>query len=260
MSQPRITRNEVTRELPVVFGDEEREEHTKRLLAALEREEALKADLAGYRADINAKLKETRKTIKDMRHALDAGCEQQAVACEEVWNFEREPVLVEALGVTVEPNSVSVVRLDTKEIVDTREIKPEERQQSMLGQDEEPPEGGGGAAEYTQPPIAELEARECPFPAVREEICGECERAEGEGCMDCCFGCEYQRDHGGMPAGCIPVRYCPHCGADVGDWVNSEPFCLGCKAALSRDELLTERPAPLTEPPVGQQPEAGDAA
>ena len=71
---------------------------------------------------------------------LEAGSEEDAVACEEIWNFEMtaQPVELSTGTIEVEPNSVSVVRRDTMEFISTRQITEEERGNSLFGQESDP--------------------------------------------------------------------------------------------------------------------------
>ncbi len=187
MTEPKIIRKEITKSLEVVIEDHEREENTERLLQALGREEELKTDLAGYRADINANLKGVRKTIKDMRTSLDKGKDIREVDCEEVWNYEATPL--DILGVTVPANSVALVRLDTKELVDEpREITDKERQTSFLAQEQKPGAAGQG-----------LEYPECNRLDLRAAHCGQC---DDEDCGGCCWGCTHHLEQGEHPTTC----------------------------------------------------------
>ncbi len=193
--QARITRNEVKKLLEVVIDDQEREENTERLLKALAREEELKGDLAAYRADINTTLKAERKTIKDMRASLDKGKDQREVDCEEVWNFQGEPVTLEIAdedglvhAVIFPPNCITLLRKDTMEIEgEPRAITDAERQQSFLSQYPEKPASGAedGEGQASRSNLSCSHAM-----GLRRTECGWC---GDDDCTLCCRGgCDSQ--------------------------------------------------------------------
>lgn len=195
MQEARIIRNSTMKQLEVVIDEAEREENTDRLLQALAREEELKNNLAAYRADINGDLKGVRKTIKDMRASLDSGKEIQAVACEEVWNFEDSDQEIEG-EVDVPANSVALVRTDTWEIVgEPRAITAEERQHSLFGASRAPelPEPQSQPAEQgaQAQAAAPIDPDECRRLDLRALHCGLC---EDDACLKCCRLCDQHSD------------------------------------------------------------------
>ena len=136
MAVARVVRNKLTKHLPVNLSAEEIDELTQEVMTSLSREEELKQD----RRNLNRKIKGMVEARNNAHEKLDTGTEEAAVACEEIWNFEMDSQPVELPGGTieVEPNSVSIVRRDTLEVISSREITEEERSNSLFGQGSAP--------------------------------------------------------------------------------------------------------------------------
>ena len=197
--EPRIIRNELTRRLTVELSDEEKMGMANDLVKALDKindadkeRTANNANLADLKKKQNAKVESIMKKLK-------TGTDEAEVDCQEIWNYESEEQEIEALGVKVAANSVSIIRTDTGQTVESREITAQERQSSMFAPKEEP--AAEGAPD--QAPEDEGGPGDC-------EACG----AEGSGRFKC------QMCGAMLCNSCIPNvagHPCPNCPEEEGE-------------------------------------------
>lgn len=107
------------RPLPVALTDEEQKKKGKaagRLKKSIGKiREEMKAATAGHKE----KLKESQAKLDALLDDLDAGTEERNVECEERKDFSKK--------------QVTIVRLDTNEVVERRTMGVEERQESFPG-------------------------------------------------------------------------------------------------------------------------------
>jgi len=120
-----VIRKELIRTLPVQMTAEDREEQTNALISALNDVAGAEAERAANNAAL-ADLKKKKKAVIDSCiDALSSNTYQSEVDCEEVWDYEA--------------GTVTVIRLDTKEEIQSREMAAEEvsvwRQRSLPGVD-----------------------------------------------------------------------------------------------------------------------------
>ena len=122
-------RNELVRTLPVQMTADDREEQTNALIKSLN--EVAEAEAEAERAANNAVLADLKKkkkaVIDSCIESLSSNTYQSEVDCEERWDYDT--------GI------VSVIRLDTMEEIQSREMTTEEvnvwRQRSLPGVDGE---------------------------------------------------------------------------------------------------------------------------
>lgn len=105
--------------LPVKLTDEERASRAIELAQVAEALEALELAEAARRKDAKEAIAGLAAESKRLRRVVIRNEEPRAVPCEDVADFAR--------GV------VETIRLDTGDMVDSRDLRPDERQLEILG-------------------------------------------------------------------------------------------------------------------------------
>jgi len=112
-----ITRHELFKELPVVLTDKERHEHLQNLLKAMDRVNELEEEKKAVSKQIAGSISEQNDIMIECRKVLRRGTLPREVKCEQVFNYNE--------GI------VYIVRLDTAEVISSRPMTPNERQQGL---------------------------------------------------------------------------------------------------------------------------------
>lgn len=116
-------RNELVRTLPVQLTTDDREEQTNTLIKSLNEVAEAEAERSANNAVLADLKKKKNAVINSCIESLSSNTYQAEVDCEEVWDYET--------GI------VSVIRLDTMEEIQSREMTTEEvnvwRQRSLPG-------------------------------------------------------------------------------------------------------------------------------
>lgn len=112
--QGRIHRRADQIDLPVSIDEKELGRRKNMLLASLEDQETLRAQRKAELADLNVRAKAIEESIHEHRMAMQNGTVDKPVKVEHVYDYEAE--------------TYELVRLDTNEVVETRQLSEEERQ------------------------------------------------------------------------------------------------------------------------------------
>lgn len=107
----------IERELPIKLTEDGQEGRGHELAMIINERSAIETALAEFTTGKRKRLREIRKREKELASAIEAGVELASVPCEERMIFST--------------NTVEVVRLDTKEVVERRPMTADERQTSI---------------------------------------------------------------------------------------------------------------------------------
>ena len=113
---PKILRREVEREIRIGLDPKEREPLTQELTTAIKEMDALRIEAADTQAGYRKKIKEIKAKVDEVVVTLDQG-RKEVHQVEEIRDFSK--------------GTVKYVRLDTKEIVEKREMTDEDRQLNL---------------------------------------------------------------------------------------------------------------------------------
>jgi hypothetical protein len=125
-----MTKKKITRELPVKLNDTQLAIKRDELANAVTDRTQLENDLKNYAAGERKKIKDVKAKAKELAGQILAEVESVEIDCVEEHVFEQ--------------NKVIVRRLDTKEIVETRAMTADERQEPL------PMDVNGGAKKSTK--------------------------------------------------------------------------------------------------------------
>ncbi len=126
----------IMQELPVQLTRDEKARKSEQLVRALDDQDALELGKKAAADDFKQRLTAKNAEVRRLTREVSTGVEYREVACEEVMAFER--------------SQVDLVRTDTGEIVSSRAMRPEERQEAMEfgpGDDEDDGEEDRAAAD-----------------------------------------------------------------------------------------------------------------
>lgn len=112
-----MTTKRIERELPVRLTDKLKEERLDELPPLINERTALETELAAFTTEKRKRLREIKKSEKEIAAAVDGGVELRMVWCEERMIFST--------------NTIEVIRLDTKEVVERRPMTIDERQTAI---------------------------------------------------------------------------------------------------------------------------------
>ena len=121
-----------TKKLPVMLTEDEMRERGEALAESVETTAALTEEKKANDAEINGKIKTSKEITRKLSRIIASKTEDREVECEITKDFER--------GV------VTLHRCDTGEVVETRPMTPDERQEQMFRDKKEraPVKGKGG--------------------------------------------------------------------------------------------------------------------
>jgi hypothetical protein len=121
-----------TKKLPVLLTEDELRERGDALAESVEKTAALAEEKKAQDAEINGKIKLSKEITRKLSRIIASKTEDREVECEITKDFER--------------GTVTVHRCDTGEVVETRAMSPEERQEEMFKgkKDRAPTKGKGG--------------------------------------------------------------------------------------------------------------------
>jgi hypothetical protein len=107
-------RRKVTKALPVHLTDAEVLQYGRDAARAVADRERIEAEFDGVKADYKSKIAEQSAIVGKLSPRIHSGIETRDVACEEVKNWTK--------------GTVTVTRLDTGEVVESRPMREDEKQ------------------------------------------------------------------------------------------------------------------------------------
>jgi hypothetical protein len=113
-----------TRKLPVQLTDDELQQRSQALVGNIKQTDALKEEKKTATSEFKARIGACNDVTKRLTEIISSGKEERDVECEMTKDYKG--------------GTVTVVRLDTGEVVETRPMTADERQESMWTQKGEP--------------------------------------------------------------------------------------------------------------------------
>lgn len=140
---PKTKTIKVVKELRCALTDEELLERGQALARALEQMQKREADGKAYAANVKSDIEQYKKEGQRLYHHISEKSEWRQVECEEVHDFDE--------------GKVSLVRLDTGEVVSERRMWDEERQDEIAFLEEppseEPEQSGAPEGDEVESPV-----------------------------------------------------------------------------------------------------------
>lgn len=148
--------------VPVSSGDADWGAKAMKIIELKKEEEEIKAN----RRDLNHQMKKVVGAGNQLMEEMEEQSVRKEVSCEEIKNFSHEEQKVPGTDITVGPGQVVIVRLDTKQIIESRTISNDEAQTDMFAKEdktasepEEAEEAAAPQAEEADPPPPPRRAR-----------------------------------------------------------------------------------------------------
>jgi hypothetical protein len=112
-----MTTKREDRDLPVRVNDAQAIDYGENMSNLVNEQTAIETDLSAYGSEKRKRLREIKKEVKRLAVAIHDRQELASVQCDVVSDFST--------------NSIRIIRLDTKETVETRAMTAEERQTEL---------------------------------------------------------------------------------------------------------------------------------
>jgi hypothetical protein len=120
--------------VPVQDADIDWPAKAMRVLELNRREESLKSERRGLNHSMKKIIGARNQLIDEMQNSSV----YQDILCHELINYGNAPEVVEDLGISVPPTSMMIVRMDTKEVLESRKLTDDDMQEDLpLGRKDE---------------------------------------------------------------------------------------------------------------------------